>query len=93
MFLHNILCKMFRNTVKIFHKSRRKFLEVIKILTFENLEKNLGDYLRKERVNLSEVARETGIAYELLYNSLMNRSRNREIRGKELLAVCSFFGC
>lgn len=63
---------------------------MIKILTFNNLEKNLGDYLRKERVNLSEVARKTGIAYELLYDSLMNKNRTREIRGKELLAVCGF---
>ncbi len=38
------------------------------------------------------MARDTGIPYMALYDSLLNDERDREIRGRELLRVCKFLG-
>lgn len=52
--------------------------------------KNVAQYVREKRINLSAMARDTGIPYMALYDSLSNDGRDREIRGRELLRVCKF---
>lgn len=54
--------------------------------------RNVAEYVKRKRINLSAMSRDTGISYMALYDSLVNTERNREIRGKELLAVCDFLG-
>lgn len=42
------------------------------------VEKNIGDYIRLERIPLSEISRKTGIPYHSLYSSLLSNSHKRE---------------
>ena len=56
----------------------------------DKLEKNIGDYIKRKGINLSEMARRTGIPYQMLYDSLINPARDRQLRGIELIAVCQF---
>ena len=54
------------------------------------LTKNISRYVREKGINVSKMARDTGLSYMALYDSLLNDERNREIRGKELIAICKF---
>ncbi len=56
------------------------------------IEDYLLRYIRDRNINLSEMARKTGIPYRALYNSLSNKSRRRELRSSELAAVCGYLG-
>ncbi len=52
----------------------------------------LANYIRKNNYNLASIARETGIPYMALYDSLFNSSRSRQLRVSEYFAVCSCLG-
>lgn len=54
------------------------------------IEKQLHKIIRSRGINLSEMARLTGVPYRALYDSLMNAPRKREIRGRELVKMCKF---
>lgn len=54
------------------------------------LESNIALYLKDKGVNLSAMARATGINYNILYASIYDNSRTRELRGAELLKICKF---
>lgn len=56
-------------------------------MTFE---KWLADIIKERSINLSELARKTEIPYQLLYDSLFNKKKKRELRSRELLSVCTF---
>ena len=55
-----------------------------------SLEKNIAGYIKEKGINLSAMARQTGIPYMQLYDSLFNENKTRELRGKELIKVCGF---
>lgn len=52
--------------------------------------KNLADYVKKRGINLSKVARDTGLSYSALYSSLMDSDRGRDLRDYEFMSVCLF---
>ncbi len=54
------------------------------------LEEKISKYIEDRGIALTVVARRTGISYMALYNSLKNKSKKREIRGKELVELCRF---
>ena len=54
------------------------------------LEEWLSEIIRSRGINLSQMSRLTGVPYMALYDSLMNQSREREIKGWELVKVCKF---
>lgn len=54
------------------------------------LEGWLSEIIRSRGINLAEAARSIGVPYMALYDSLKNRSKNREIKGKELVKLCKF---
>lgn len=51
---------------------------------------NVSKYLRDKGYNLSEVSRKTGIPYHVLYASINDDKRERDLRAGEFLAICSF---
>lgn len=51
----------------------------------------VSEYIRTKGINLSKIARDTGIPYTALYNSLMHDGRKRDLRDEEFLKVCGFF--
>lgn len=53
---------------------------------------NVAKYVREKRINIAAMSRDTGIAYSALYDSLANENKDRELRGKELIAVSKFLG-
>lgn len=56
------------------------------------LTENLSRYVKDKGINVSKLARDTGLPYMALYDSLLSERRDREIRGNELLKVCKFLG-
>lgn len=56
------------------------------------LEENISNYVKNKGIALSVMARQTGIPYMALYNSLMNDRKGRQLRGRELISVCVFLG-
>lgn len=54
--------------------------------------KNLAEYVKKRGINLSKVARDTGLSYAALYSSLMDSERDRDLRDYEFMDVCFFLG-
>lgn len=53
---------------------------------------NLSEYVRSKGINLSKLSRDTGIPYTSLYDSLMNESRDRDLRAGEFFIICRFLG-
>lgn len=58
----------------------------------DGVTRNVAEYVRKKRINLSAMSRDTKIPYAALYASLVDESKDREIRGRELIAVSNFLG-
>ncbi|MCI9078327.1 MAG: helix-turn-helix transcriptional regulator [Lachnospiraceae bacterium] len=54
-----------------------------------NVTKNIATYISDNNINLSELARKSGITYSLLYYSLGHKNRTRELRASELVKICS----
>lgn len=52
--------------------------------------KNLSAYIKKAGINLSKMARDTGLPYMALYDSLINDSRDRDLRVGEFFLICKF---
>lgn len=52
--------------------------------------RNLSQYVKEKGINLSKMARDTGVPYMALYDSLMNPGRDRGLRAGEFVAVCIF---
>ena len=56
------------------------------------LTKNVSDYVKEKGINVSQMARQTGISYGALYDSLLHEERDRELRARELISICIFLG-
>ncbi len=56
------------------------------------LEDNLSAYIKEKGITLTAMSRATGIPYTCLYDSFFNNKKNRQIRGRELIAVSKFLG-
>lgn len=52
--------------------------------------KNVSDYIKKLGINLTKVSKDTGVPYMALYDSLLNKDRNRELKAKEFISICKF---
>lgn len=57
-----------------------------------SLEKNIADLIKKRGIQLTVMSRATGISYGALYDTFFNDKKERQIRGKELIAVSNFLG-
>lgn len=54
--------------------------------------RNLSKYVCDKGISLKKMANATGISYWALYDSLLNSSRNRDLRLGEALEICAFLG-
>lgn len=54
--------------------------------------KKVGKFLRENETNLSELSRATGIPYSILYASVWDKNRTRELRVDEFFSICEFLG-
>ncbi len=52
--------------------------------------KNLAKYTKEKAINLSAMARATGIQYPVLYASLGDKNRNRPLSIDEAILICKF---
>lgn len=50
--------------------------------------KKVSEYIRQKGFNLSEISRKTELPYMVLYDSLMNEKRDRDLRVDEFLRLC-----
>ena len=58
----------------------------------DNVTNSIAAYVKEKGINISKMARVTGVPYPALYASLSGDKKKREIRGWELLAICKFLG-
>lgn len=58
----------------------------------KTFEEWLAGIIRERGVNLSEMARKIEMPYQLLYDSLFNKNKKRELRSSEVISVCAFLG-
>lgn len=54
--------------------------------------RNLGAYVKEKGFNLSEMSRKTNVPYMVLYDSLLNENRDRDLRVGEFFIICRFLG-
>ena len=54
--------------------------------------KNVSRYVKDKKINISGMARDTGLSYQALYTSLCDEERERSLRDDELVTVCKFLG-
>ncbi len=52
--------------------------------------RNLSKYVKDKGINLSKMSRETGIPYVSIYDSLVNESRDRDLRVGEFFKICHY---
>lgn len=57
-----------------------------------DITKNLACYMKAKAINLSALARATGIPYTALYASLGDKNRNHPLYVNEAFLVCKFLG-
>lgn len=57
-----------------------------------SLERNIAGYIREKGIQLTVISRATGVPYMALYDTFFNEKKERQIRGKELMAVSDFLG-
>lgn len=57
-------------------------------MIINNITKKIGEFLRNSHVNLSELSRKSGIPYNLLYASVWDKNRGRELRANEFMSIC-----
>lgn len=58
-------------------------------MTFEEW---LAGIIKSKSINVSDMARQTGISYKAIYASLFQTGRVRELRSRELIAICKYAG-
>lgn len=67
-----------------------KILYQKEVINDMSLEDNLAKYIKGKAINLSDMSRQIGISYMSLYNSLFNENSERQLKARELVAVCIF---
>ncbi|MCQ4638003.1 helix-turn-helix transcriptional regulator [Anaerovorax odorimutans] len=50
----------------------------------------IAGHIKEKGINVSKMARDTGVSYQALYASLCDEDRKRSLRDDELIAVCKF---
>ena len=58
----------------------------------KGITERVGKYLKENKVNLSELSRETEIPYNLLYASVWDKNWIRELRVDEFFSICEALG-
>lgn len=54
------------------------------------VEELLASLIKERGIKLSTIAEKTKIPYQILYDSLFNKKKSRELRSSELIAICAF---
>ncbi len=52
--------------------------------------RNLSKYVKSKGINISKMSRTLGLPYIALYDSLINDSRDRDLRVGEFFMICSY---
>ncbi len=52
--------------------------------------RNLSNYVKDKGINISKMSRDTGIPYMSIYDSLINKERDRDLRVGEMFTICRF---
>jgi len=50
----------------------------------------VSNYVRNKGINLKKMSDATGIPYTVIYDSLQNKNRDRDLRVGEFLEICEF---
>ena len=57
-----------------------------------NITEKIGEFLSESKINLSELSRKSGVPYKLLYSSVWDNGRKRDLRANELMSICIVLG-
>ena len=83
---------MMLEAVKSLEKEQKAGQEVEEEIIVKGTTERVGRYLKENNVNLKKLSRDSGITYELLYASVRNKRRVRELRVDEFLSICEVLG-
>ena len=53
---------------------------------------NVAKYINNKAINLTKMSKEIDVEYGVLYDSIGNKRRGRDLRDDELIKVCKFLG-
>ncbi|QCT70855.1 helix-turn-helix domain-containing protein [Eubacterium maltosivorans] len=54
--------------------------------------KFISEYIKEKRINLTKLSNDTEIPYMSIYDSLSNKSRDRDLRVGEYMKICCYLG-
>lgn len=52
----------------------------------------VSEYVKNKGINLTRLAKATGLSYVSVYDSLANKNRERDLKAGELIRICNFLG-
>lgn len=52
--------------------------------------RKLGKYVRETGISVVKISEQTGISYTALYDSLLHKGRDRDLRIGEFFSICKF---
>ena len=61
-------------------------------MVVNDITQKIGEFLKDSNVNLSKLSRKAGIPYSLLYASVWDKNRGRELRANEFMSICIVLG-
>ena len=61
-------------------------------MVINDITQKIGNFLKDSNVNLSELSRKAEIPYNLLYASVWDKNRGRDLRANELMSICIVLG-
>ena len=64
------------------------YTKKVKKIIVNGVTEKVGKYLKENKINLSKLSRESGVSYNLLYASVWDKNRIRELRIDEFFSIC-----
>ena len=55
----------------------------------DKITNSVSHYIKEKKISVMHLAEKTGIAYSALYDSLLHKERDRELRAWEFMAICN----
>ena len=91
VWIQNIV-KSISHNVKEYYINKKYISKGVKKMIVAGTTEKVGKFLKEKKINLTELSKNTGIPYNLLYASVGDKNRIRELRVNEFLSICEALG-
>ena len=83
----NIVKDIYHNR-KHFYLFMKNIYGEMKKMVVNDITQKIGEFLKDSNINLSDLSRKAGIPYSLLYASVWDKNRKRDLRANEFMSIC-----